>query len=343
MRTNPHYTPEQLAEVRKVDLLTYLMATSPGSLVKHSPSEWRTVEHGSLAISNGKWNWFAGNVGGHNALDYLMKVENESFPSAVQKVIEVMNLPVQTYETVLRNATYEKEHKPFALPVKSETTKRVEAYLRSRGIDHNLIRECIRQGSIYESGDYHNVVFVGKDTAGTPKFASLRGTYPESRFRMDVEGSDKRCNFIYIPSGCNLDLASTVAIFEAPIDALSFATLNRKFNICPSVPWYDLPCLSCSGTAHAPVLHFLKQHPNIENVMICFDNDEAGNKGMLRVAQQIRADPTLRAQVKSLRSGLPPPDRGKDWNEVLTRTLPQPEPQYQTHRPPTRAAQKEVI
>lgn len=343
MPKNPHYTPEQLAEVRQVDLLTYLMATSPSSLVKHSPHEWRTVEHGSLSISNGKWNWFAGQVGGYTALDYLMKVEGDTFPTAVQKVIESMNIPVQTYETALRNANYEKERKPFMLPPRSETTKRVEAYLGKRGIDQNLIRECIRQGTIYESSDYHNVVFVGRDTNGEAKFASLRGTYPNSTFRMDVESSDKRCNFVYQPMGCDLNTVSTVAIFEAPIDALSFATLNRKFNICPSVPWYDLPCLSCSGTAHAPVIHFLKQHPNIQNVMVCFDNDEAGNKGMLRVAQQIRADPTLKEQVKSLRSGLPPPDRGKDWNEVLTRTIPQPETQHQTHRPHKRSVQKEVI
>ena len=36
-----------------------------------------------------------------------------------------------------------------------------------RGIDRKVIEACIRAGILYESADYHNAVFVGKDETGT--------------------------------------------------------------------------------------------------------------------------------------------------------------------------------
>ena len=64
-------------------------------------------------------------------------------------------------------------------------------YLFGRGIDYQLIQECIADGTLYESADYHNAVFIGKDESGTPKYASLRGTLG-STFKQDASGSDKR-------------------------------------------------------------------------------------------------------------------------------------------------------
>lgn len=337
----PSIPPEQLAAVRQVDLLTYLMVTSPGSLKKTAPHEWRTVEHGSLAISNGKWHWFAGNVGGRSALDYLIKVEGMTFMDAFHQVAASMQMPVP--ETILRNNELsEQAPKPFALPRQASSTKRVEDYLVNRGIDRELVRFCIQQGSLYESYEHHNAVFVGMDSSNQARFASLRGTYPGSKFRMDVAGSDKRYNFLFVPPGCDIQTVPNLAVFESPIDALSFITLNQKYRICPALPWYDLPCLSCSGTAHIPVLHYLQEHPNAEHLLVCFDNDAAGRKGILRIGQNIRASPDLLRQVKQLRSGIPPPERGKDWNEVLTKSNPQPGPRQKNYSPHQRTVQ-EVI
>ena len=64
-------------------------------------------------------------------------------------------------------------------------------YLFGRGIDYQLIQECIADGTLYESANYHNVVFIGKDESGTPKYAALRSTLG-STFKQDASGSDKR-------------------------------------------------------------------------------------------------------------------------------------------------------
>lgn len=62
-----------------------------------------------------------------------------------------------------------------------------------RGIDRKVIDACFRAGILYESADYHNAVFVGKDEAGAARYAFLRGTYTRGKpFKAEVSGSDKR-------------------------------------------------------------------------------------------------------------------------------------------------------
>lgn len=63
------------------------------------------------------------------------------------------------------------------------------AYLRQRNIPEELIQEFYKEGLIYEDAQHHNIVFVGKDKTGIPRYAHCKGT--EGSFRMDVQGSDK--------------------------------------------------------------------------------------------------------------------------------------------------------
>lgn len=80
------------------------------------------------------------------------------------------------------------EPKVLLLPPKHRDCNRVMQCLFGRGIDYQLIQECIADGTIYESADYHNAVFVGKDKSGTPKYAALRSTLgsPLSRTLREV-------------------------------------------------------------------------------------------------------------------------------------------------------------
>ena len=66
---------------------------------------------------------------------------------------------------------------PFVLPSKSETSRRLYGYLiKQRKLSKQMIDFWVKKGILYESGTYHNLVFVGKDTEGIPRFASQRGT-----------------------------------------------------------------------------------------------------------------------------------------------------------------------
>lgn len=60
----PLIPQEQLEQARGVDLLTYLQTHEPHSIRKSGLNEYCLVEHDSLKISNGRWNWFSRGFGG---------------------------------------------------------------------------------------------------------------------------------------------------------------------------------------------------------------------------------------------------------------------------------------
>ena len=111
------------------------------------------------------------------------------------------------------------EPKVLLLPEKNPNCDKVTEYLFGRGIDYQLIQDCIAEGIIFEGGKYHNAVFVGKDKNGTPKYAALRSTVGSS-FKGDASGSDKRYSFRLLAR----EPTDTVHLFEAAIDLLSYAT-----------------------------------------------------------------------------------------------------------------------
>lgn len=324
----PSISEEQLTAARQVNLLTYMQRFEPDHLVRKG-NEYRTTIHGSLVISldGSKWHWFAGGIGGYNALDYLIKVENVPFREAVQRLTDssVSFTQDQITATASSSASQVSQEKvEFTLPPRSRYTDRVLDYLTGRGIARDIVLHCIRQGIIYESYPHHNVVFVGRDSSGTERFASLRGTCQGSHFRIDQPGSDKSYGFQYVPPGCNPNAQRWVAAFEAPIDALSFVTLNRQLHICP-ISWEQIPVLSLSGNAPATLIQYLHDHPTTDTVYLGLDNDDGGHKGVKFIANAIKDDPALSSQVKHIITMFPSPEWGKDYNEVLQKFSLQPE------------------
>ena len=74
--------PEELAMVKKIDLLTYLSNYEPNELVRKSHNDYVTRTHDSLHMTNGMWMWWSKGIGGKSALDYLIKVCDMSFLDA---------------------------------------------------------------------------------------------------------------------------------------------------------------------------------------------------------------------------------------------------------------------
>lgn len=141
----PYVSKEQLTAAREVDLLTYLRCFEPQELVHISGSTYATRTHDSLKISNGKWFWWSRGIGGRNALDYLTAVEGLWLPEAVQRILgESPCIPPPPKPAVLYPKT------EFTLPPKHADNRRVFAYLRSRGIDAEIINHCIKHGQLYE-------------------------------------------------------------------------------------------------------------------------------------------------------------------------------------------------
>ena len=301
----PGVTKEQIARAKEWDLLSYLQVFDPQELQKGGGMEYRTVSHDSLKISNGRWNWHSRGIGGRTALDYLIKVRGMDFVSAVETLCGERGAPAR----MPPGASCEgKPEKPFVLPQENRCGTAAVSYLLGRGIDAEIISRCIREGILYESRQYHNCVFVGKDPAGKARYACLRGTY--GTFKNDVDGSDKRYSFSLLSADQE---SPFLAVAESPIDALSVASLLKM----QGEDWTKNHYLSLGGTSPRALLRFLHDHPAITHVSLCLDNDSAGLSGMGKIREALLEDAELSRRIMVIADNPPPYSCGKDYNELL--------------------------
>lgn len=184
-------------------------------------------------------------------------------------------------------------------------------YLFDRGIDYQIIQECIADGVIFESnGRYHNAVFVGKDETGTLKYAAYRGL-GSSTFKGDAYGSDKQYSFRLLAK----EPCQSVHLFEAAIDLLSYATLlkaqgkdYKSENLLSLSGVYQPKKESKDSKIPIALSVFLEKNPLIKTIHLHLDNDKTGRlcahtlKELLRNKYEVFDEP---------------PKKGKDYNDFL--------------------------
>ena len=290
------YSKEDIARAREMDLFTYLTYYDPGNLRHVSGTVYSTVEHDSLIISNGKWCWFSQGIGGRSALDYLIKVKGISFYDAIARIIGDSPEPIQQIRPP------PEVPKQFVMPEVNPDTTHVMKYLTGRGIDPEIIRWCIDHKLIYETAKYGNVLFIGYDQTGTPKYGAVRST--TDSYKGDVKGSDKRFSFKMVRA----DRPRKVHVFEAVPDLLSYATCV-KLN---GGNWRKESYLSLGGiggTAIPKALEqFLKDYPDISHIYLHLDNDEPGRKASKNISKILSPNYIVKDY---------PPPTGKDYNDHL--------------------------
>lgn len=306
----PYIPPEIVEKAKEMDVLTYLQNYEPNELVKVGNGTYSTKTHDSIRISNGLWNWFSRGVGGKNAVSYLMKVKNYSFLDAIQTIIG--NVSVKQ-PVIYREE--KKEKTEFVLPLKSINSERAKRYLVKRGIDLEIINECINSGLIYESEPNHNVVFLGTDEEKKYKYAFFRGTN-DTRFMGESKGSDKVYTFRLLSN----NESKRVHLFESAIDLLSYATLLKMKNI----DWKNENMISLGGVNKPSeeqevndkipiaIIKFLENNSNIKQIYLHFDNDEIGEKASKALMEKL----SNKYEVIDNR-----PPVGKDCNDYLKYVL----------------------
>ena len=266
----PYIPPEVVAQAREMDLLSYLRTYEPQELVHFGGSTYCTREHDSLKISNGKWCWFSRGIGGYSALDYLIKVKEMSFTQAVETIIGNLSAAPPAFTP----APKAPKEKVLLLPQVNRSATHAVEYLHRRGIDYELIDFCIQTGRLYESSPYHNVVFVGMDADGKPRYANQRGI--GSDFIGDANGSDKHYSF-GIPAAVASD---TLHLFESAVDLLSYGTLQkldgkgwRSENLLSLAGVYKPRAKIEESSLPAALVRYLAEHPHIRHVVLRLDND----------------------------------------------------------------------
>ena len=285
-----HFTEEQKRCAASVDLVEFLC--HQGEKLLPSGREKRLTSDHSITVRGNTWYDHAAECGG-GPISFVQRFYGLSYPEAITRLLGgEQGLTYAPAEQV------EKELKEFVLPPAASNMRRVFAYLvKTRGIERDVISAFARAGLLYEDDRYHNAVFVGKDEEGIVRHAHKRSTNTHGQsFRQTVEGSDFRYAFHWIGD------SEKLYVFEAPIDMLSYITLNQG-------NWREHSYVACCGTSSIPVVKMIERISTVSNVMLCYDNDEAGNAATLRVKELVTQKGLTAERIK--------PER-KDWNDELT-------------------------
>lgn len=287
------YTQAQIDKANAVDLEKFLRAQ--GETLVRSGKEYRWKAHDSLTVCGNKWFRHSQCKGGF-PVDFVMEFYGKSFPEAVQML---------TGEPGEAQPEADPAPSPaFRLPLRNVTNANILNYLtQERKLSPSLVNFFIAAGDIYEDAAHHNVVFVGRDADGHPRYASSRGI--QEKFRQDAAGAEKAFGFAH--RGTDKQLL----VFEAPIDLLSFIELFPK-------NWQQHNYLSLGGVSGKALRQFLSERPDMERVFLCLDADKAGEDACKRLAALL-PDTVSVTRIQPCM---------KDWNDVLVHRAEIPNRNY---------------
>ena len=251
-------------------------------------------KHDSITIRGSKWFDHKNQTGG-GAIKFMQEFYGMDFQTAVQ---ELLGRTVTPLSHSPPKAIAKEEKKEFKLPVANPNMHRVFAYLiKQRFIAPDIISHFAKQHTLYEDKQHHNAVFVGLDENGVPRQASKRSTNSFGKtFRITCEGSDTRYSFSHFGK------LEKLFVFEAPIDMLSYLTLHPE-------NWQQHSYIAMNGVYENAVLTALKNHSNINEIVLCVDNDEGGIEAVDRLRDILREN-----GYENVRRFAP---KFKDWNEDL--------------------------
>lgn len=287
------YTQAQIDKANAVDLEKFLRAQ--GETLVRSGKEYRWKAHDSLTVCGNKWFRHSQSKGGF-PVDFVMEFYGKSFTEAVQML---------TGEPGEAQPEADPAPSPaFRLPLRNVTNANILNYLtQERKLSPSLVNFFMAAGDIYEDAAHHNVVFVGRDADGHPRYASSRGI--QEKFRQDATGAEKAFGFAH------RGIDKQLLVFEAPIDLLSFIELFPK-------NWQQHNYLSLGGVSGKALRQFLSERPDVERVFLCLDADKAGEDAYKRLAALL-PDTVSVTRIQPCM---------KDWNDVLVHRAEIPNRNY---------------
>lgn len=273
---------------------------SRGETLKKLGSEWEWKFHDErVTIRNNVWFDQYTQQGG-DAVDFFRYFYGESEEQAAAmllncSVADLEKLPARSPPNLPR--TKQEEPKQLEIPLANATMRRVFAYLcQTRGIDPEVVSAFAHARLLYESADHHNAVFVGRDEQGKVRHLHARGTLTGSHFRQTLPGSEKEYS-LHWPG-----TSGKLYAFEAPIDLLSYISLHPE-------GWRDHTYVALCGVSDMPIHHLLETQPQLQEVILCLDNDKAGHKAARRIAAELLREWNVTVSAES-------PSK-KDWNDEL--------------------------
>ena len=172
-----HLEEDIIERAKNTDMIALLESEEGFSFKStYGEREFKCIEHNSLVVNGNRrrWYWNSRQVGGNNAIDYVVKIRGMNFRDAV---LHLVGDREQTAYTPIRKAVTENVSvsKPvrFVLPEQAHfpdgrrNYSNIIAYLnKGRGIDMNIINTLIASGQIYQGVQYNGLHIVGYNDEG---------------------------------------------------------------------------------------------------------------------------------------------------------------------------------
>ena len=282
------FSDEQLQRASGIDIVAMLQGQ--GEKLKKQGKVYRWQRYDSTVIDRNRWYRHSREIGG-GPIQFMQHFYGMDFVEAVKYLLD----GEEGAEFVQASRTPEPKL-PFTPPKLSKNMHRTFAYLiKTRKIDADIVQHFVSEKKIFETEEYHNAAFCGYDEKGEMKQMHLRSTLPGNRFFLDIDGSDKKYYFRHI--GTNSD----VYVFEAPIDMLSYITMNKE-------NWQESSYVCLGGVAIDALKNILSTNEQISKVYMCVDRDDAGDKTVKRIGDELNEMGYEWERVFP---------ENKDWNEDL--------------------------
>ena len=282
------FTEEQLQRASNIDLVD--MLRRQGETLKKQGIVHRWMRYDSTVLYGNKWYRHSREIGG-GPIQFMQHFYGMNFVDSVKYLLggEEGQAFVQAEKAVCQ--------KPVFQPSKlSKNMHRTFAYLiKTRKIDADIVQHFVDEKKIFETEQYHNVAFCGYDENGQMKQMHLRSTIPGNRFFQDIDGSDKHYYFRHIGT------SNKIYVFEAPIDMLSYITMNKE-------NWQQHSYVCLGGVAIDALDNALECNPQLTEVYLCLDNDKAGDITTERIGRELAG--------RGIRWERSVPET-KDWNQDL--------------------------
>lgn len=249
--------------------------------------------------------------GAGSTIDFYMEFSGETDCKKAMRQIALMygiegNKPPQvTYNFKFTSPNQQKKpiRKGFqmgslVLPERAKRNDGVYRYLLDRGISHSVIRYFLARKMLYED-KRGNCVFVSP----LWDFACIRST-GGVRFLSDCDGSDYSHCFFFKGG----ERGKRLIVTESVIDTMSFMTYLQ---ICGK-QYNDNFYLSLAGTNKIQSLFVhLQEKPEIKEVWLCLDRDEAGEKADM-TAVEVLNEMGLKWEIIKT-----PNPNCNDWNDYI--------------------------
>ncbi len=289
-------TNKERYQAGHTDLVLWLR--SHGEDLKRSGSEWEWNFQGERVTVRGNVWFDQYTQEGGDAVKFQQYFYNRSEEDAVRLYLsQTTSEEYRPRQVDLSTSPKEKKQELIPPPVHSDM-RRVFAYLcKTRKIDPEVVSAFAHAHLLYESAEHHNAMFVGRDENGKTRHVAMRGTVTEGSFRQTLPGSEKGYSFHWLGG------SEKLYVFEAPIDLLSYITLHLE-------GWQEQNYVALCGVSAEPVERLLDACPQLSEVCLCLDSDEAGQNATHRIAKQLLEEwdgLMVSAEVPEL----------KDWNEDL--------------------------